>query len=76
MYLPLYVLTLERRPDICNVNRGGCKTAPSVSPERIEICLCGFDRLVGEPEHISCGALGRIFECPLAAQLSSPRDSG
>jgi len=56
-------LTLERRPDNCNVNRGwGAKLHPEhpVSPKRIGIFWCGFHRLVGEPEHISCGALGVV----------------
>jgi len=37
------VLTLEQRPNFCNVNLGwGAKAAPPVSPERIEICNAVF----------------------------------
>ena len=51
--------TLERRPVFCYVNGGGgAKAAPPVSPEQIEIFVCGFHQSVENHKHITSNVSG------------------
>jgi len=51
------LITVEQRPDFCNVNRGGAKGSPLSFSGTNWNFVCHFHRLVGEPKRMPYGVL-------------------